>query len=212
MKSIEKCDVCLRNQTLLSGGLTEYLQRYGGLQTETVCINCGKGYYNKAQGEVQTIFKKSDALVSKYGRFVPVISSDAHRAWDYQVLQMVSARYSTNSIKSAASAVAGYMIVDAAAGFGRGELYCMKKLRLNALSVGGNAVIAVDIDLDTLGQVTTTSMNGTAIAINNPETISSGLARMMNNGAEILKELQFLRNFTPLVTMPYIEASKKYIR
>ncbi|OWW23182.1 hypothetical protein B4Q04_21955 [Zobellia sp. OII3] len=183
MSKITNCPNCktelnnglFSNTKLLNDVQIKIINEYNDTKSDGYCTKCGNGLYDQ---HVKTMTAERNKL-TKYFKdnigAVPVISTHSPLNWDYKVLGMVTGQSTTGTgvISEFTSSFTDFF----GAQSGRynqklkaGENMCFNQLRLQALDLGGNAVIATDIDYSEIGGskgMLMVCMAGTAIQLNN---------------------------------------------
>jgi|GEM_PF-934857 len=162
---------------------------------EVCCQRCGpefvalaRAQYNK---ELPVVMKDLQRKLS----IVPIISVHQPLDWDYQICELVTAQTTTGtSILSELSASFADFFGAQSDVYNRklrdGENLCKAALRKEAVQMGANAVIGVDIDYAEVGGakgMVMVCMSGTAVRLRNPEVVSPDLSQQIQE-LEILWE------------------------
>ena len=209
MSKIAICPNCraqLKSGILSSTKLLEDYQiaiinEYSDSKADGYCSKCGKVLYDKHLNKLQSERGNlTNYLKNKIGS-VPVISTHSPLNWDYKVLGMVTGQSTTGTgvISEFTSSFTDFF----GAQSGRynqklkgGENRCFSQLRLQTLDLGGNAVIATDIDYSEIGGskgMLMVCMAGTAIRLNNVDILekqASDILEKLSYSNERLRELR----------------------
>lgn len=139
------------------------------------CGKCGnvlyEQYHTQRQSEVNQLSKELGGIID----IMPIVTTHSPVGWEYEVLgivtgQSVAGTGITAEFSSAINDLFGSRSGTLANKLKGGETYCMNQLRKKALDLGGNAVIASDIDYSELGSIKgmiMVCMAGTAVRIRN---------------------------------------------
>lgn len=144
------------------------------------CNRCGDALYEDCRFKLR---QEKDSLVQQIARYlpaIPIVSLQSPMNWEYTVLGLVTAQ-SVTGTGFYAEFVSSYTDL-----FGSqsktynkkirdGEDLCQGMLRKKAFDLGGNAVLATDIDYAEVGGakgMLMVCMTGTAVVLKNPEAIN----------------------------------------
>lgn len=125
---------------------------------------------------------------------IPVITLQNPKDWNYKPLSMVTSQSVTGTgvfteISSSITDLLGGQSDRLNSKIRQGENICVNQLRLSCFNIGGNAVIATDIDYAELGGgkgMIMVCMSGTAIKLENPEILSNDFAEDINRLSELI--------------------------
>lgn len=167
------------------------------------CDACGKDLFDEASPKLQ---QERRALRSKFAKkiaTVPILSLHSPAGWDYRALGIVTAQSTTGTglfsdIASAWTDAFGMQSGTYNRKIRAGEDLCKRSLRLAALELGGNAIVAADVDYAEVGgsaAMLMVCMTGTAIDLHNPDILGLGhredLAELAEMHARLTKLDQF---------------------
>lgn len=141
-------------------------------------------------------------LLSSFPR-VPVISIHNPLNWDYTAIDLVTAQSTlgTGLITDISSGITDLFGVQSEKYNNKiqdGENLCKAALRSKALSLGANAVIAVDVDYTDMGgakSMVCVCMTGTAVHLNNPEVFDANLNETISILKSVIARLEYLKRF-----------------
>ena len=203
MSKITNCPNCkaelksgiMSSTKLLTETQIGIINEYHDTKAEGYCTKCGNGLYDQHNRTLQTENGNlTNYLKNKIGN-VPVISAHTPLNWEYKVLGMVTGQSTTGTgvISEFTSSFTDFF----GAQSGRynqklkaGENMCFSQLRLQALDLGGNAVIATDIDYSEIGGdkgMLMVCMAGTAIRLENVDILEK-------ETSEIIEKLSYANN------------------
>lgn len=165
----------ISSNKLLSEAKTKVINEYHEPRSEGYCGKCGKELYEKYRSQVIAERNETANQIYALSTVIPVISSHSPLNWDYDILQMVTGQSTTGTgvISEFTSSFTDLFGAQAARYNNKlkaGENLCFAQLRKQTLDIGGNAVIATDIDYSELGAdkgMIMVCMNGTAIRLKN---------------------------------------------
>lgn len=187
MSEIKNCPNCqtslktgiMSSTKLLTKTATAIINEYGDNKVDGHCTKCGKELYKKAQFKFQTEKNNLTAYLRNKINHIPVISTHSPLNWDYEILDMVTGQSTTGTgviteFTSSFTDVFGSQSNRHNQKLKNGENMCFAQLRMQTLNLGGNAVIATDIDYSEVGAakgMLMVCMAGTAIKLNNTNVL-----------------------------------------
>jgi uncharacterized protein YbjQ (UPF0145 family) len=197
-------DGVFSSNVLMPADKTEGMNLATGKNAEAWCEKC----YGNNIIEAKSIFYKKLNLLQKSVDevipLVPIITLQVPHGWDYQVLSMITAQSVTgegalteffsgwNEFWGTESNRFNQKIKE-------GEDKCKNRLRLEALKLGGNAVIGNDVDFAEVGGakgMMMVCMAGTAIKLNNVEILGADRKPLLEKLADNAKELNEYQKYT----------------
>lgn len=164
---------------LLSDVKVKTINFYHDSKSLGYCGKCGDSlyekYYNMAKKEEGELGKELRSIIAH----MPIVTTHTPHGWQYDVLgivtgQSVAGTGITSEISSTINDLFGTNSGTLANKLSEGEISCMNQLRKKALDMGGNAIIATDIDYSEIGALKgmlMVCMAGTAIKISNLDVI-----------------------------------------
>lgn len=181
---------CLNCNTEIKSGLLSNVTAFSERKVKVIneynepkpgyCTKCGKGLYEtsveKLKGEIeQLILKIKNTLDS-----IIIVTTNNPLGWEYTIRGMVTAQSVTGTgvISEFASSFTDFFGAQSNrynTKIKLGEDLCKIQLRKQALELGGNAIIATDIDYAEVGGdkgMLMVCMSGTVITISNTNIIS----------------------------------------
>ena len=164
----KKLNGLLATSSIISEDATTAINLYYNDSKEAYCTSCSPGLVAEGLNKMSTDLK---ALVD----LIPVVTINNPKGWDYTVLNMVSSQSVAGTgflseFSSSWSDFVGGQSNGLAEKVNAGELTCKRKLRYKAALLGGNAVIATDIDYAEVGGakgMLMVCMAGTAVKVTN---------------------------------------------
>jgi len=211
MNEIKNCPNCqtelksglLSSIKILSKKATAIINEYGEKKADVHCSKCGKELYEKANSKLQTEKNNLTAYLKDKINNIPVISTHTPLNWDYQVLEMVTGQSTTGTgviteFTSSFTDLFGAQSNRHNQKLKGGENMCFAQLRIQALNLGGNAIIATDIDYSEIGAakgMLMVCMAGTAIKLNNTEILEKEKSEIIDKLSYTNKRLKELEKF-----------------
>ena len=193
----------LSSVKLLSENKIAIINEYHEKPSLGYCSKCGNELYNtyksKVAHEKQKAIEKIQGLIS----VVPVISTQSPLKWDYDILDMVTGQSTTGTgVVSEFTSSFTDLFGTQSGAFNKklkeGENICFTQLRKQAIDMGGNAVIATDIDYSEVGGMKgmlMVCMAGTAIILKNTGILGEERAQILNEIKEINNRILHLNSF-----------------
>lgn len=169
------------------------------------CTNCGDAVLwqclklrNEEQAELT-------AYLQARLHVVPLVSSHSPQGWEYQTIGLVTAQSTlgTSIFADISSTFADIFGTQAKAYNGKikaSEDLCQSILRIKSLELGGDAILAVDIDYAEVGSgrgLVMVCMTGTAIKLRNPHVVNSELQTESKNLRTAAQRLSYLGGLNP---------------
>ena len=188
---------------LLERNVVNVINEYHEQTSDAYCSKCGKDLYEKYSStlhkEKKTIANKMRRLISS----VPVISTHSPLNWDYDILDMVTGQSTTGTGVISEFTSSFTDLFGAQSGrhnkkLKSGEDMCFAQLRKQALDIGGNAVIATDIDYSELGAgkgMIMVCMAGTAVKLKNLDVLGQQKAKTIDELVTLNDRLRHLGQY-----------------
>lgn len=198
MVPIETCPNCgakiksksiLGSNELTSNEQCELISEIKQEPKKQTCQKCGNGPFTEALA----ILKKQRNEILKNIQseidHLPIITTHSPLNWEYDVLGMATGKSTTGTglfseFTSSFTDMFGLQSSSYNQKIAQGETFCAQQIRSKALKMGGNAIIATDIDYSELGSIKgmiMVCMSGTVINLNNLEVLDK------NRQASLLK-------------------------
>lgn len=177
-KTCPNCDASLKNSLLTPNNLVgdaikDLINVYQEYPKDGYCDRCYKNYLSQAMkfsgDEIERIRQENIDFLAQ----MPVVSSHSPRDWDYQTIHAVTGQsvMGTGLLTEALSGFSDLFGRDSEAinkKIREGERRCYLQLKKQAAELGGNAVVALDIDYNELGGtkgMIMVCMTGTAVIV-----------------------------------------------
>tara|TARA_R110002049_G_scaffold73897_1_gene190834 strand:+ start:2742 stop:3380 length:639 start_codon:yes stop_codon:yes gene_type:complete len=191
----------LSKTKILPESQTAIINEYREDKAVGYCTKCGNELFEKHNRTLQTERGNLTNYLKAKIKHIPVISTHSPFNWDYKILGMVTGQSTTGTgvISEFTSSFTDFF----GAQSGRynqklkaGENMCFNQLRLQTLDLGGNAVIATDIDYSEIGGgkgMLMVCMAGTAIRLTNVDILEIETAEIIEKlyyANRRIKELQ----------------------
>lgn len=169
--------------TILPDPKVNVINEYSENKAPGYCTKCSSDKYissiSKLEAERELL---QDSIRNLIG-YVPIVTTHSPYKWEYEILGMVTGQSTTGTgvISEFTSSFSDFF----GAQSGRynrklkaGENLCASQLRMQTIDLGGNAIIATDIDYSEIGTekgMLMVCMAGTAIKLTNLEIL--GIAK-----------------------------------
>jgi uncharacterized protein YbjQ (UPF0145 family) len=209
------CDEPIKNgvfskNRLLPEKATIIINEYSDKKSERHCEKCSYKLYfdceEKLKNEKRDLSQKLNNSIEN----IPVVSIHSPLKWDYKVLGMVTGQTTTGTgvLTEFTSSFTDFFGVQSERHnkkLKNGENMCLLQLRSQTLDMGGNAVIATDIDYSEVGSggMLMVCMTGTSINLENIEILGKEKKKIIEEVKSIKKRLSFISGFkipqSPLV-------------
>jgi len=192
-----------RTVALFSEKNTKIINKYFNKEAVAYCSRCGNDLWAQAFAEIKNkIHELKSGLYIKIDS-IPIVTTHTPLNWDYDLLGIITGQSTTgtgvfaeigSSITDFFGAQSG-MYSDKLA---KGETLCFNQLRRKAIAMGGNAVIAADIDYAEVGGakgMLMVCMAGTAVRLKNPTVLGKTIAATLAEVTSILNDLDHYESF-----------------
>lgn len=206
--SCPNCSASTKEGAVFSNSILEsfkitIIKEYQENPAEAYCGKCGKELYkefkDKYYSEMETLASFLKANINE----ILVVSTHSPFQWEYLTLGMVTGQSTTGTgvISEFASSITDFFGSSAGmhnSKIREGENKCLDQLRLKTLDLGGNAVIACDIDYSELGGdkgMIMVCMTGTSIQLKNTNSLLPEKEGIISELLIKNNRLKYLRSF-----------------
>ncbi|MGB0778312.1 MAG: heavy metal-binding domain-containing protein [Flavobacteriaceae bacterium] len=188
---------------LLDPDKTNIINEYHNKKSEAYCNKCGKKLFGKYKSALFDEKYRISCKLQKFISIIPVISTHSPLNWDYNILEMVTGQSTTGTGVISEFTSSFTDLFGAQSGrhnkkLKSGEDMCFAQLRKQALDLGGNAVIATDIDYSELGAgkgMIMVCMAGTAVQLKNSDVLGQQKAKQIDELVSLNDRLRYLGQF-----------------
>lgn len=211
MNEVNSCPNCnssirggmISGTTLLSNKDTALINEYTASKAQGYCSNCGKSIYELAEEKFNIEKRELNDFLKTNISNIPVISINSPLNWDYKILGMVTGQSTTGTgviteFTSSFTDLFGGQSNRHNQKLKEGEDLCFTQLRIQTLNMGGNAVIATDIDYSEVGStkgMLMVCMAGTAVKINKMDIFEKEKIEIIENLMKINNRLKVINQF-----------------
>lgn len=193
----KKLNGLMTTKIMVNSAAVAYINHFNSTKQTAYCTGC-------APGLVQKHLEKQDARIIEIKtelqnviKVIPIVTSHSPLNWEYKVKGIVSSQSVTGTgfiteVSASFSDIFGSQSDALGAKLNNGELICRTQLRFKAAMLGGNAVIATDIDYAEVGGVRAmlmVCMSGTAVRLNNLQEVMDLDAQEYNTMEKLINEL-----------------------
>jgi uncharacterized protein YbjQ (UPF0145 family) len=193
----------LSSVSFLSSNKTNIINEYHQKKSQNYCNRCGNDLYGKYQSQLLNEHLEVSNKLQNLIHHIPVISTHSPLNWDYEILSMVTGQSTTGTgvISEFTSSFTDLFGVQSGR-FNKklkgGENICFAQLRKQALDLGGNAVIATDIDYSEVGGakgMLMVCMGGTAIKLKNLTILGQERAETIEELGKLNDRIKILNSY-----------------
>ncbi|WP_297332030.1 heavy metal-binding domain-containing protein [Flavobacterium sp.] len=211
MSELKECPNCnnkikggiFNSNNFLSEEKVAIINVYHDKKSNSYCDKCGDELFVKYKN---ALLKEKKQLKEKFLSIInsiPVITTHSPLNWNYEIIDMVTAQSSTGTgvlteLSSSFSDFFGMQSDRLSNKIKHGEDLCFSKLRKRVLDVGGNAVIATDVDYSEIGGdkgILMVCMGGTAIKLLNTDILGKEREEHLSIIEEINARILFLEKY-----------------
>ncbi|KQX20694.1 MULTISPECIES: heavy metal-binding domain-containing protein [unclassified Sphingomonas] len=158
---------------LLAKRKVDVINHVEGTTRTHACDKCGTQAYEKASRKVASELTRLQENISAGLSLIPILSIHSPPGWTYRPLEIITAQTVTGTgffaeFTSAWTDAFGAQSNAFTKKLRAGEDLCKASLRLQALRLGGNAIVASDVDYGEVGGVKAmlmVCMTGTAVVV-----------------------------------------------
>ena len=158
--------------------------------TEGFCNKCGNDLFYTSLSKINKELHTLRQQIVTYIQSIPAISIPNPAGWEYEVIGLVTAQSVTGTgifseVSMSLSDVLGKESDTMNKKIKEAENTCLTRLKNEAFTLGGNAILALDIDYAEMGSLRGMIMiccTGTAVKVTN----STNISRLANIESEIV--------------------------
>jgi uncharacterized protein YbjQ (UPF0145 family) len=177
----KKLDGFMATRHIVKENITSLLNDHRNESAKAYCTECAVPYLTEYNESARLEKARLQEIISANVKVIPIITAHSPLNWNYSVLDMVSAQTVTgigllSELSSSWSDFTGGQSGSLQEKLSQGELLCRNQLRYKAVMLGGNGVIAADVDYAEVGGakgMLMVCMSGTAVKVFNPLEVLS---------------------------------------
>ncbi|ASZ13864.1 heavy metal-binding domain-containing protein [Chitinophaga pendula] len=167
---------------LLNDELCLLINEFGSRRSAGYCKKCGTDLSHDAMAKLREIFSDAQSEVRKNISNIPIVTTHSPFGWQYRILGMASGQSTTGTglfseFTASWTDLFGMQSSAYNEKIANGESLCASQLRSKAVAMGGNAIIAADIDYSELGAgkgMIMVCMSGTVVRLENLDVLEQG--------------------------------------
>lgn len=147
----KKLDGFMATRHIVTENITSLINEYRNETAEAYCSDCVMPFLSQYNESARLEKARLQEIIASNVKVIPIITAQSPLNWDYSILNLVSAQTVTGTgllseISSSWSDFVGGQSGSLQEKLSQGELLCRNQLRYKAAMLGGNAVIAADVD------------------------------------------------------------------
>ncbi len=182
MEKCPNCDAILKKGAfksveLLSESQINFINDFADNKKEAYCSRCGRDLFEHASSSLNMEVNSLKTFLNNKMEYIPVISIHTPYNWEYQVMGIVTGQTVTGTgvvseFKSGFTDFFGGQSGSFNKKIADGEIMALAQLRVKALEMFANAVIAVDLDYADVGTgkgMLMVCATGTAVKVTNTD-------------------------------------------
>jgi uncharacterized protein YbjQ (UPF0145 family) len=175
----KKLNGLMTTKSMVNPATVAYINYFKPTKQTAYCTGCAPGLVQKYLEQQDLRITKIQMELQKVIKVIPIVTAHSPLNWDYKVKGIVSAQSVSGTgfiteVSSSFSDLFGGQSDALGTKLNNGELICRSQLRFKTAMLGGNAVIATDIDYAEVGGVKgmlMVCMAGTAVRLNNLQEV-----------------------------------------
>lgn len=185
---------------LFTEGQNKLINYFAENKNNSYCSNCGYSLLLDSKKRLEIEIKKIKEYIFKRIKYIPIITAHSPLNWDYDILGIVTGQSTIGTgalteIVSSFTDLFGMQSELHNEKLKKGEENSFTQVRLQTLKLGGNAVIATDIDYSEIGSLKGMLMvcvSGTAVNLYNLSELKNNKLKILENISNYNKKLQEL--------------------
>jgi uncharacterized protein YbjQ (UPF0145 family) len=182
------------------------INEYQEHQASGYCEKCGRLPYSTSYALFKDEFSTKRKQLRELMPSIPVVTAQSPQNWQYDTISLVTAQSVlgtglVSEISSGFSDLFGTNSQTLTSKLKNGENFCLDMLRKEALQLGANAIIAVDVDYSEVGgskAMLMVCMSGTAVKLRNTEILGETQGKNIVNAIELTNRINYLLQFADL--------------
>ncbi|PUZ25058.1 hypothetical protein DCC81_12150 [Chitinophaga parva] len=172
---------------LLEDSQCELIAEMTNTPKEQACASCRSDAFYNAISELRQRRDQLAEEIVKQSEIMPIVTAPSPMGWNYRTIGMATGQSTsgTGFLTEVSASWTDFFGMQSGAynkKISEGELLCYRQLRSKALQMGGNAVVATDIDYSEMGAakgMVMVCMSGTVVKIENTDVVSDVFAETM---------------------------------
>jgi uncharacterized protein YbjQ (UPF0145 family) len=196
-----------KSNLIVTGDRVKLADFYSEEKVEALCDTCFSDNWSEARDKLINELKSLKSELWSDRKCVIASSIMSPLNWDYRVIGMTSSQSALGTgplteLSATWSDLIGGENKSIGNKISMGEANCLMKLRNNALEMGGNAILGVDIDYSEVGGqrgMLLVCMTGTVVILNNPEVLGNKVKEGLDRIAKNYSRFKEVKSFEKLV-------------
>jgi uncharacterized protein YbjQ (UPF0145 family) len=206
--ALKECPLCgesigsgiFGSNSLISPSVAALIKEYCPEQSVRRCEKCASGILGNAKERFTAERNGLVRIIQTELQAIPILSLQAPLHWDYRVCGLVTGQsvIGTGPLSEFSSAITDLFGSQSNAyrrKIKEGENHCATMLRNEAFEIGGNAVLAADVDYAELGGskgMLMVCMTGTAVLLGNAEILGENTVQSLTRLGECKARLDYI--------------------
>jgi len=201
----------LKTNELFDEKKIRIINNYTDNTSKAYCNKCGDSLYRIARKKIQKKITSVNVSLKEKSKHVVILTTHTPINWDYRALGIVTAQTTTGTgvLSEFTSDFADFFGAQSGAfnkKLAKGENACFSQIRMKTLGLGGNAVIAADIDYTEVGGLKgmlMVCMAGTAVSLKNTEILGPEKAKELSKINSMIDMLYILKGEFDVTTQAF---------
>ena len=186
---------------------TDFIHAFTSSTATSYCEKCGRQLVNEGRQRAISQYQALNSALNKNIHFIPLLSLQAPTDWRFTPLGLVTGQSVTGTgvFSEFASSWTDFFGAQSKSynqKIAGGETICQTQLRLKCVELGGNAILATDIDYAEVGGgkgMLMVCMTGTAVLLENTEVMGAETIEGLNIVTETAKNQRAMRRFANII-------------
>lgn len=192
----------MSTKTIVDENITKSINAFHEPKSTAYCSGCAPDLTYKYKLVLDAKKMELSKKIKKLIGIISIVTTHTPAKWDYDVLEIVTSQSVTGTgmfseIASSWADIVGGQSNSLSAKLVKGENLCKDQLRYKCALLGGNAIIAADLDYAEVGGakgMLMVCMAGTAVKINNVEMVKAGKSGDFLALDSLIQELKSLED------------------
>lgn len=169
----KKLDGFLASRYILEQNLTDFINSLEEHNSTAYCNECGNQIIESYRYEISEKKRRLTQELNQHTHQIPIVTTHFPKGWDYKIMEVVSSQSVSctgflSELSGSWADFTGGQSNTLANKISSGEEICKKKIQFQCALIGGNAIIATDIDYSEVGggrEMLMVCMAGTAVIV-----------------------------------------------
>ncbi|TPE54111.1 YbjQ family protein [Maribrevibacterium harenarium] len=186
------------NNQLISEAQTKLINYHNKTSVDGYCKSCSEDLLLEASEAVRHKSKELNEEIKNLISNIPVLTSHHPYKWEYDSIGIVTGQSTTGTgviteFTSGFTDFFGSQSGRTNSKLVQGENLCLDQIRAKTLSLGGNAVVAADIDYAEVGGnrgMLMVCMSGTAVKLHDLDVLGEGKKSQLERLSKLVDEIK----------------------